>query len=58
MEVTLLGMLIEVRLLHLLNAFSSIDFTPLPIVTEVRLVQPSNVDKQIVVTLFGIAIED
>ena len=55
--VTLLGIMIEVRPLHLQNAKSSILVTLLGIVTEVSPQQSLNAPKPILVTLLGIVIE-
>ena len=53
----LFGMVIAVRLLHLLNALDPTFVTPLPRVTEVRPVQPENAHSPTLVTLSGIVTE-
>ena len=56
MLVTLLGMVIEVRLLHRLNAVSPMLVTPSGMVTEVRP-QLLKVAYSILVTLLGIVMD-
>ena len=55
-EVMLLGIVIEVRLLQSLNAYSPIEVTPSGMVTEVRLWQRWNAYSPIEVTLSGIMV--
>ena len=54
MEVTLLGMVTEVRLVQLSKAASPIDVRLLGKDTDVRLEQPRNARSSIRVTVFGI----
>ena len=56
MLVTLLGMVIEVRLLHPQNADSPMLVTLLGMVIEVRLLHHQNADSPLLVTLLGMVV--
>ena len=57
MEVTLLGIVIEVNPLQLQNAYSPMEVTPVGMVIEVKPLQPLNAHSPMEVTPFGIVIE-
>ncbi len=57
MEVTLLGIVTEVKLLHSRKAAYPIEVTLLGIVTEIKLLQPEKASYPIEVTLLGIVMD-